>query len=86
VVLVGIIAGGTLGGLIGILLASPVIATGRLWLGYVYRKTVGLEDWPGPVVSPQQSFSIPGTRLVENLRNRLRRFRQRSNSDDQHDD
>jgi predicted PurR-regulated permease PerM len=85
IVLVGIIAGGTLGGFMGILLASPVIATGRLWLGYVYRKTVGLEDWPGPVVSPQQSFSIPGRQLVLNMRDRLRRLRQRDSMGDQND-
>jgi predicted PurR-regulated permease PerM len=85
VVLIGIIAGGTLGGFMGILLASPAIATGRLWLGYVYRKTVGLEDWPGPVVSPQQNFSIPGRQFITNIRSRISRLTGRIRSGDEDD-
>jgi predicted PurR-regulated permease PerM len=46
VVLLAVFAGGTLAGILGILLASPVFATLRIWLGYVYSKAVGLEAWP----------------------------------------
>ncbi|MEX0788369.1 MAG: AI-2E family transporter, partial [Anaerolineales bacterium] len=45
VVLLGAIVGGTMAGILGVLLAAPVIATGRLWLGFLDRKTVGLETW-----------------------------------------
>lgn len=52
IVLLSVLAGGMVAGLIGLLLAAPTVATLRLWLGYVYRKTVGLDTWPSPVVSP----------------------------------
>jgi predicted PurR-regulated permease PerM len=45
-VLLAVLAGGMLAGVIGLLLAAPIVASLRLWLGYVYRKTVGLETWP----------------------------------------
>jgi predicted PurR-regulated permease PerM len=52
-VLLGALAGGSLAGVLGLLLAAPSVATLRLWLGYVYRKVVGLETWPRPVVGPR---------------------------------
>ncbi len=52
VVLLAVFAGGTLAGIIGILLAAPVFATLRIWLGYVYSKAVGLEAWPESGVTP----------------------------------
>jgi predicted PurR-regulated permease PerM len=52
VVLLAVLAGGMLGGLLGLLLAAPIVATLRLWVGYVYGKTVGLETWPAPVLAP----------------------------------
>ncbi len=53
-VLLGALAGGSLAGVLGLLLAAPSVATSRLWLGYVYRKVVGLETWPEPVVGPRR--------------------------------
>jgi predicted PurR-regulated permease PerM len=52
-VLLGALVGGLLAGVLGLLLAAPSVATLRLWLGYVYRKVVGLETWPRPVVGPR---------------------------------
>jgi hypothetical protein len=52
VVLLAVFAGGTLAGIIGILLAAPVFATLRIWLGYVYSKAVGLEAWPESGLEP----------------------------------
>jgi len=52
-VLLGALVGGLLAGVLGLLLAAPTVATARLWLGYVYRKVVGLETWPRPVVRPR---------------------------------
>lgn len=51
IILVGAIVGASMAGVLGVLLAAPVVGTGRLWLGYVYRKTVGLETWPAPPAS-----------------------------------
>jgi predicted PurR-regulated permease PerM len=42
-VLLAAVAGGMLAGVLGVLLSTPVVATLRLWLGYIYRKAVGLE-------------------------------------------
>ncbi len=52
IVLLAALGGGIVAGVAGVLLAAPVVATGRLWLGYVYRKAVGLDRWPGPVLAP----------------------------------
>ncbi len=52
-VLLGALAGGTLAGVLGLLLAAPALATLRLWVGYIYRKVVGLETWPRPVLLPR---------------------------------
>jgi len=43
VVLLAVLAAGSLFGIVGLLLAAPVVATGRLCLGYLYWKTVGAE-------------------------------------------
>jgi predicted PurR-regulated permease PerM len=38
VVLIGAIIGATAAGIFGILLAAPLLATGKLLLAYIYRK------------------------------------------------
>jgi len=63
-VLLGALAGGLLAGVLGLLLAAPTVATARLWLGYVYRKVVGLETWPRPVVRPRARGRRDGKRLA----------------------
>ncbi len=50
-VLLSALAGSILAGMLGILLAAPTVATLRLWLGYVYRKTVDLQSWPSPALT-----------------------------------
>jgi hypothetical protein len=69
-VLLAVIAGGVLAGILGVLLSAPSVATLRIWLGYVYRKTVGLDRWPGPIMEPSEE---PERRFQ--IRNLLRRFR-----------
>ncbi len=46
VVILGALAGAQLGGVLGILLAAPIIATLRLLLGYAYRKVLDLPLFP----------------------------------------
>ena len=72
IVLLSALVGGTLGGLVGLLLAAPTVATLRLWLGYIYRKVVGLDTWPGPVIgpAPQPVRSAFVQRLFERWRKR----------------
>ncbi|MFN2273756.1 MAG: AI-2E family transporter [Anaerolineales bacterium] len=62
-VFVAVLAGGTLGGFLGILLASPTLATLRLYLGYVYNKVADLEGKPSPVVEMR-----PASNRLERLR------------------
>ena len=59
-VFLAVLAGGIVGGLIGILLAAPTLATLRLIFGYVYYKVVGLDVLPGPVLEPR----LPSPRLA----------------------
>jgi len=46
VVFIGVIAGGTVAGVLGVLLAAPVIATIRVVLGYVYAKLLDQAPFP----------------------------------------
>lgn len=55
IVLIAAIAGGILAGVLGVLLAAPTVATLRLWAGYAYRKTVGLDSWPAPVLDQAEA-------------------------------
>jgi predicted PurR-regulated permease PerM len=59
VVLLAILGGGYLFGLFGVLLAAPMTATLRLWIGYVYRKTVGIETWPSSMLEPRDEVRLP---------------------------
>lgn len=57
VVIVGALAGAQLGGMLGILLAAPVIAAGRLLLGYAFRKVFDLDPFP-PGETPLDRASL----------------------------
>ncbi len=46
VVIIGIIGGGMLGGVLGILLAAPTIASVFMLSSYVYRKLLDMPPWP----------------------------------------
>ena len=54
VVLLGVVAGASIAGIIGILLAAPIMATVRLILRYIYNKLVDIPPFPGekPVLQP----------------------------------
>jgi predicted PurR-regulated permease PerM len=59
IVLLATLAGGILAGILGIMLAAPMVATMRLWVGYIYRKIVGLGTAPESVLGPPPSRSRP---------------------------
>jgi predicted PurR-regulated permease PerM len=59
IVLLAALAGGILAGVLGILLAAPFVATLRLWLGYIYRKVVGLGTEPEPILVPPALKEAP---------------------------
>lgn len=55
VVMSGVFVGGSVAGILGALLATPLIATGREVLSYLYRKLLGEPPFPprpAPVVAP----------------------------------
>lgn len=68
-VLVAVIAGSSLAGIVGVLVAAPALATLRLWGGYVYNKTVGIDRWPESPLEPR----VRPRRVMAQLRRRLRR-------------
>lgn len=51
VIIVGALIGATVGGILGVLLAAPVIATLRILIKYAYRKVLDLEPF-GDVLTP----------------------------------
>jgi predicted PurR-regulated permease PerM/phosphoglycolate phosphatase-like HAD superfamily hydrolase len=59
VTFVGIISGTIVFGLLGVLLATPIIASARTILSYIYRKLLDLEPFE-PEISLQASVRIPG--------------------------
>ena len=66
IVLVAALAGGILGGVLGVLLAAPIVATLRIWLGYIYRKIVSLETEPEPILVPPVKREMP--KMVSRIR------------------
>lgn len=53
VIIVGTVAGALVAGILGILLAAPVIASARVLLGYIFRKLADKEPFEPPQESPQ---------------------------------
>jgi predicted PurR-regulated permease PerM len=74
VVLLAALAGASLAGVLGLLLAAPAVASLRIWLGYVYRKTLGLDTWPGSSLGPPRPAR---PRLASRLIRRFRAWRSR---------
>ena len=56
---VGVIAGTLVFGLLGVLLAMPIMASARTLLSYIYRKLFDLEPFEA-LRAPQASIRIPG--------------------------
>ena len=48
VILVGAVIGADLAGIVGLMLAAPILASLRLFGTYIYRKMLDLDPWPGP--------------------------------------
>lgn len=68
VLIVAIIAANLIG-LIGLVLAAPVLATLQLINRYVARKMFDLNPWPEPVTSPPTSpLDVPWSRWLRRLR------------------
>ncbi len=61
VVFIGLIAGAMLAGVIGVLLAAPTLATGRVILRYVYNKLLNQPPFPPeePLLTPERGWWQP---------------------------
>jgi predicted PurR-regulated permease PerM len=53
IILVGAVVAANLAGIIGLLLSAPIMATLRLFGGYVYRKLFDQDPWPDPPATPR---------------------------------
>lgn len=67
VVILGVMVGGTVAGILGVLLATPTIATGREVFGYLYNKIL---EPPMVEAPPQEKPS-----LMDSVRDRVRQVR-----------
>lgn len=72
VVMAGVLVGASVGGILGALLATPVIATGREIIQYIYRKMQGQDPFPPRQVELDTAESVPF-----DLREKLRSLAQR---------
>lgn len=72
VVLLAVLAAGSIFGIVGLMLAAPVVATLRLCVGYLYWKTVGVDP---PASTFRRSAEPRGRPMVRRMTDRLRRLR-----------
>lgn len=70
VVLLAIIAGGSLAGILGVLVAAPMVATLRVLGTYLYRRLTDQDPFP-PAQGAQKPRAWLGKRLLNRLRRRL---------------
>jgi predicted PurR-regulated permease PerM len=78
IIITGILVGASVGGILGALLATPVIATGRVILHYVYRKMLGQESIQVEDATPETGTPPSGNWLSSPLSEFRRRIRSRS--------
>jgi predicted PurR-regulated permease PerM len=80
VVITGVLVGTSVSGILGALLAAPIIASGREILRYAYQKIQGLEPFPLDEAKSEPAAQ-PLTELLQRLRawiSGLKLFRQRT--------
>jgi predicted PurR-regulated permease PerM len=61
VVIVGLIAGASIGGVLGLLLAAPTLASLRVLGSYIYRRLLDLEPYVLPQERPSAVQPVPET-------------------------
>lgn len=86
IVLTGIVVGGNLAGILGMLLAAPVLATLRVLLGYIFCRLYDREPFAEPPVEQEpepreRSFLQFSEALAERLKDRIRETMQGQESE-----
>jgi predicted PurR-regulated permease PerM len=64
VVFVAVIAGASVAGILGVLLASPLLASGKLVFMYMYRKLNDQPPFPNMVLPPELEEALPEGNLL----------------------
>jgi hypothetical protein len=80
VVMTGAVIGASVGGILGVMLATPVIASGREILGYLYRKLLDQEPFPIEETVPEAGASPAPAPFRHWLSSRLAEFQKRIRS------
>ncbi len=80
VVMTGAVVGASVGGILGVMLATPVIATGRVILGYLYHKLLDQEPFPIEEINPNSGTASSASKswFSSRLAEIERRIRSRS--------
>jgi predicted PurR-regulated permease PerM len=73
-VLVAAIVAANLMGVIGVVVAAPMLATATLFWRYTLRKMIDQDPWPD--IEPTQTAPPPGSRLLVPLRRAWRKLRE----------
>jgi predicted PurR-regulated permease PerM len=73
VILVGVFVGATVWGILGALLAAPVMASGREIIRYLYLKTLGEEPFP-PEEEESEATEISWTDSIKTLGTKVQQF------------
>jgi len=71
-VLVAAIIAANLFGVLGVVVAAPVLATATLFWKYTMRKMLDMDPWPDPEI--RQPAPPPGSRVMVSIRRFFRRF------------
>jgi predicted PurR-regulated permease PerM len=74
VVMTGVVVGASVGGILGALLATPVIATGREMLDYIYRKMLDQEPLTEDTVPASDISPSPSGNWLSSLPAELKRW------------
>ena len=71
VVMTGVLIGASVAGILGALLAAPVIASGKLIFTYLHRKMLGQEPFPTRETIPEV-VTPPPPEWVDNLTTKVK--------------
>jgi predicted PurR-regulated permease PerM len=75
IIMAGVIVGAGVGGLLGALMAVPIIATGRILAQFAYNKILDYPPFPDKTLSPSETAPAPAAKPAPRRAARTRRGR-----------